>query len=122
MDCDYCHQLSTDGKQMQLPNVTNCMICHRSVMKANAAVQEMAQLDKAHQQITWNRVYQLPNFVFFSHQKHIDAKVECAVCHGLVRDRDALWQEKDLSMVSCFNCHKLRKASTSCGVCHNIGY
>jgi hypothetical protein len=56
MDCDYCHQLSTDGKQMQLPNVTNCMVCHRSVMKASAAVQEMAQLDKAHQQIIWNRV------------------------------------------------------------------
>jgi len=122
MDCDYCHQLSTDGKQMQLPNVTNCMVCHRSVMKASAAVQEMVQLDKAHQQIIWNRVYRLPNFVFFSHQKHIDAKVECAVCHGLIRDRDALWQEKDLSMVSCFNCHRLRKASTSCGVCHNIGY
>ena len=55
-------------------------------------------------------VYALPDFVYFSHQKHINAGVECAVCHGPVQDRDQLWQEKEVSMVACVDCHKLRKA------------
>ena len=41
---------------------------------------------------------------------------------GAVATEDVLRQEKDISMVACTNCHKLRNASTSCGVCHNIGY
>ena len=63
-----------------------------------------------------------PDFVFFSHQKHLSAKVECAICHGGVKDRDRLWREKDVSMVACVDCHKLRQASLSCDGCHNIGH
>ncbi len=91
-------------------------------MKKNPDIQKLAQLEKEHETLSWKRVYELPDFVFFSHEKHIDAKVGCAVCHGAVGDKDTLRQEKDLSMVSCVNCHRLRKASTSCGLCHNIGY
>jgi len=122
MSCDNCHQLSSDGKQMQIPSVTGCMACHQSVMEARPAIQKMTQLEKEGQQISWVRVYQLPEFVFFSHQKHIDAKLACEVCHGMVRNQDVLRQEKEISMVACINCHKLRKVSTSCGLCHNIGY
>ena len=122
MKCDDCHQLSTDGKQMQIPNVATCMTCHQTVMTASPEIQKLARLEKDGQQVPWVRVYQLPPFVFFSHQKHIDAKVDCAVCHGEVRHQAAMSQEKDISMASCVNCHQLRKASISCGLCHNVGY
>ena len=122
MKCEECHQLSTNGKAMQIANVEQCMLCHQSVMTSSPTIQKLAQLEKEGQQISWNRVYMLPNFVFFSHQKHVDAKVGCAVCHGAVGDQDALLQEKDISMVSCVNCHRLRKAPTTCSTCHNIGY
>lgn len=120
--CEDCHQLSTNGKQMQIANVTKCMICHQSVMKASPEIQKLARFEKDKQEVPWVRLYQLPAFVFFSHQKHIDAKVDCAVCHGAVRDQTVLRQEKDISMASCVNCHQLRKASISCSLCHNIGY
>ena len=122
MTCDNCHQLSKNRKNMQIPGVTECMACHQSVMKTSPAIQKLAQLQKEGQQLSWIRVYQLPKFVFFSHQKHLDAKVRCEVCHGMAGDRDVLQQERDVSMVSCINCHKLRKASFSCGLCHNIGF
>ena len=67
-------------------------------------------------------MYELPTFVSFSHQKHIGARIDCNVCHGSVGTQDVLRQEKDISMVACTNCHKLRNASISCGLCHNIGY
>jgi quinoprotein glucose dehydrogenase len=122
MKCDDCHQVSADGKQMQIPNVATCMTCHQTVMTTSPEIQKLARLEKVGQQVSWVRVYQLPPFVFFSHQKHIDAKVDCAICHGDVRNQNVLAQEKDISMASCVNCHQIRKASISCGLCHNIGY
>ena len=122
MKCDDCHQLSADGNQMRIPNVATCMICHRAVMTTSPEIQKLARLKKEGQQVSWVRVYQLPPFVFFSHQKHNDAKVDCAVCHGDVRNQNSLRQEKDISMASCVNCHQFRKASISCGLCHNVGY
>ena len=122
MKCDDCHHVSADGKQMQIPNVANCMTCHQAVMTTSPEIQKLARLQKERQQVPWIRLYQLPPFVFFSHQKHIDANVKCAVCHGDVRNQIALRQEKDISMASCVNCHQLRKASISCGLCHEVGY
>jgi len=122
MKCADCHQVSANGKQMRIPNVATCMTCHQTVMTTSPEIQKLARLEKAGQQVSWVRVYQLPPFVFFSHQKHIDAKVDCAVCHGEVRNQDVLRQEKDISMASCVNCHQLHKASISCGLCHDVGY
>ena len=122
LKCESCHQLTADGKQMQIPNVTKCMMCHQAIATDRPAIQKLASLQKAGSSIAWARVYQLPDFVFFSHQKHLAAKVDCAVCHGAVRNLDAMRQVKDVSMMSCVNCHNLRKATVSCGQCHNIGY
>jgi glucose dehydrogenase len=120
--CANCHQLVQNGQRMQVPNVEQCLLCHQTIARGSPTIQELAQLERKRQSVAWARVSRLPNFVFFSHRNHIDAKVECEVCHGAVSTHDALWQEKDLSMVSCVNCHELRKASVSCGTCHNIGY
>ena len=122
MTCDNCHEPSKTGRNRQIPNLPTCMSCHQSVMKASPAIQKLDQLQKAGQELSWIRLYQLPNFVFFNHQKHLDAKVGCEVCHGAVRERDVLRQEIETSMVACINCHKLRKVSVSCGLCHNIGF
>jgi glucose dehydrogenase len=122
MKCDDCHQISADGKQMHIPNVGTCLTCHQTVMTTSPEIQKLARFEKEGQQVSWVRVYQLPPFVFFSHQKHIDAKVDCTVCHGEVRNQNTMRQEKDISMASCVNCHQLRKASISCGLCHTVGY
>lgn len=107
---------------MQIPAVAECMTCHESIKKDSPAIQQLAQLRKDNQTISWVRLYRLPDYVFFSHEKHINAKVDCEVCHGRVQDRDALGQEKEISMVTCIDCHKLRKASVSCNLCHDIGH
>jgi hypothetical protein len=122
MNCDGCHQTLANGNQMGIPGVAECMKCHQEILKEKPSIQELAQFEKENRPLTWTRFYALPDFVFFSHQKHINAKVECEVCHGTVKDRDSLWQEKDVSMVACINCHKLRTASISCDGCHNIGH
>ena len=122
MKCDNCHQKLGSGEKLQIPGIAECMSCHRSILRDNPIVQRLAQMEQEGQTLSWSRLYRLPDFVFFSHQKHLNAKVDCATCHGSVNQRDYLWQEKDISMGACVDCHKLRKASISCGLCHDIGH
>ena len=122
LECAACHRELGAGEKMEIPGVAECMSCHRSMPQASPGTQKLAQLAEANQILSWTRLYRLPDLAFFSHQKHTSAKVECAVCHGPVKDRDELWQEKEISMVACVDCHKLRKAPLSCDLCHNIGH
>jgi hypothetical protein len=57
--------------------------------------------------IVWNRVYNLPDHVFFSHAQHVTAgKLECVECHGAVEEMHIIEQFNDLSMGWCVNCHR----------------
>ena len=121
MKCDACHQKLETGEQLQIPGGAECMRCHQDILKDTAVIQKLAQLEKEGQPLSWTRLYQLPEFVFFSHEKHMNGKVDCETCHGQVYDRDYLWQERDISMGACVDCHKLRKAPISCNLCHDMG-
>jgi glucose dehydrogenase len=122
MKCENCHAILGTGERMQMPTLAGCVQCHRTVLANRPAIQKLAALAKEPQPPSWTRLYHLPDFVFFSHQKHLNAGVGCAVCHGPVQGRDTLWQEKEISMVACVGCHTLQKASVSCDLCHNIGH
>jgi len=120
--CDVCHQPVGASGKMQIPGVADCMKCHQTIKTDSPAIKKLAEIQRDDGLIAWRPVYKLPDFVYFSHPKHLNAKVECAVCHGPVKDRDQLWQEKEISMVACVDCHKLRKAPVNCDLCHNIGH
>ena len=78
--------------------------------------------------IYWNRVHQLPDFVYFDHRPHVAAGLECQKCHGPVETMEQVRQTGSLSMGWCVNCHRGRdgtvvrglpvKASSDCSVCH----
>jgi hypothetical protein len=86
------------------------MLCHRGNMAISIP-----------QSLSWARVYQVPDFVFFSHAKHVNAAVACAECHGAVERRDVMAKEVSTSMTACMSCHVARKASTTCDACHQLG-
>ena len=96
------------------------MNCHQSIQQESPEIRNLAQFQKSGESIPWKRVYQLPPFVFFSHQKHLAAAVKCDTCHGPVGERESLWQERDISMTACVECHKLRQASLECNSCHDM--
>ncbi len=84
---------------------------------------------KATGKLEWIRVYNLPDFVYFDHSRHVNADVRCQTCHGPVETMDRLEQVSDLTMGWCVNCHrdvtngkipelKGKKPSISCAVCH----
>ncbi|PYV86419.1 MAG: hypothetical protein DMG05_19755, partial [Acidobacteria bacterium] len=82
MKCDACHQKLETGEQLQIPGGAECMRCHQNILKDTAVIQKLGQLEKEGQPLSWTRLYQLPEFVFFSHEKHMNGKVDCETCHG----------------------------------------
>jgi hypothetical protein len=118
--CLDCHTIKAPGDQAGFPAVSTCMGCHASIKKESPAIQKLADYAAKQTPVPWARVYKLPRQVYFSHEvHHRKAKVECAVCHGPVAEREALVQEKSITMKDCMTCHDQRKASNDCALCHD---
>ncbi len=96
------------------------MACHQQVKKESPPIQRLAEYHAKKESVPWVRIYKLADFVFFSHARHQRAKVECATCHGPVDTRDALGKEKETSMAACLDCHKQKRASIACHLCHEL--
>jgi hypothetical protein len=120
LQCASCHTRAESKDQAGIPNAKDCLACHRKFPTSGATLQTLLEYEKTRQKIQWVRIYKLPGFVFFSHQAHLKAKADCATCHGEVQTRKVLWQEKEISMAACMNCHKERHASTDCNLCHEL--
>ena len=49
--------------------------------------------------LKWNRVYNLPGFVYFDHSIHIHKGVGCSSCHGRVDEMPLMYQVPSLKRV-----------------------
>ena len=122
LKCQGCH-VNPDtgpnpGEQMTYPATAKCMACHEDTAADKPAIKELAKYHNDKAAIPWVRIYQLPDFVWFSHRVHLEAGAKCDRCHGAVSEREALWKEKPTTMESCMNCHRETNASNACNYCH----
>ena len=113
-DCIYCHSFASFSKAAGIPPVNVCMNCH--LMVRNGTRSGLFEISKIissydnHIPIEWVKVHNLPDHVFFSHAQHVSAgKVDCAECHGNVKEMNVIKQVSDLSMGWCINCHRTKK-------------
>ncbi|MCC6368439.1 MAG: cytochrome c3 family protein [Bryobacterales bacterium] len=116
--CKTCHTNPDPGELMGFPATSVCMTCHQTVKKDSPQIQKLAAFHEQKQPVPWKRVYQIPSFVFFSHKTHLESGAACETCHGPVKERDALWREKILSMGNCMECHQKTHALNDCDTCH----
>ena len=112
-----CHTNPDPGEMMTIVSASKCMQCHSAVKIDSPSIQKLAAFAKNDKEIRWTRVYQIPDFVHFSHRAHLAANT-CAECHGQVVEREQLFRETNLSMGSCMDCHRAKKASLDCLFCH----
>ena len=117
--CNACHTNPAPGQMMTFPATAKCMQCHVAVAKDKPAIQKLAQFAKSGEPIPWVRVYQLTPGVNWSHRKHLDAGMQCVMCHGDVAKLDAMAQTTSVtSMAPCIACHTAHDAPTTCQTCH----
>src|ERR1700719_37680 len=71
VDCRYCHTSVEKSSFAGIPPTKTCMNCH-SVLFTNAPILEPVRASfKNDTPLTWIRVNDLPDFVYFNHQIHV---------------------------------------------------
>jgi hypothetical protein len=116
--CQYCHSSVSKSQFAGIPATATCMGCHRITGRNLEGVQRLTEFAQTNQSIPWIRVHDLPDFVHFTHEPHIRAKLDCAQCHGKIREMKAVKRVAPLTMGWCLDCHLERKAPTDCLTCH----
>jgi Cytochrome c7 and related cytochrome c len=106
LDCRYCHTSVEKSSFAGIPPTKTCMNCH-SQLWTNAPILEPVRASfRDNKNLTWNRVNDLPDFVYFNHQIHVRQGVGCATCHGQVDKMPLMLQAKPLLMEWCLDCHR----------------
>jgi hypothetical protein len=120
LKCGDCHKIAGQGYTAGYPEESVCMACHIAIKKDSPHILKLAEFAKAKRKVPWAKVYEVPDYVWFSHASHFhDAKIQCESCHGPVAERDALFKEKPTNMTSCMQCHAEHGAPNGCDFCHN---
>ncbi len=105
-DCRYCHTSVETSSFAGIPPTRTCMNCH-SQLWTNAPILEPVRASfRNDTPLTWIRVNNLPDFVYFNHQIHIHQGVGCATCHGRVDQMPMTFQAQPLLMGWCLDCHR----------------
>src|ERR1051325_777885 len=106
IDCRYCHSSVETSSFAGLPPTYTCMSCHSQVW-TDAPLLAPVRLSQARRQpLEWNRVNQLPDFVFFNHSIHVQKGVGWSSCHGPVDEMPLTWKAHSLYMRWCQDCHE----------------
>ena len=119
LQCKMCHPNPDPGESMTIAQASTCMQCHSKVKTDSPEIQRLAGFAKSGREIRWQRVYEIPSYVRFSHRTHLNAGAKCEDCHGQVATRDVLYREGDISMGGCMNCHRTKNVSIDCTFCHD---
>ena len=118
MPCQLCHTYARRGPVAGIPSVQRCVQCHLVIAPTTPEIVKLMAYWKDKKPIPWVRVYDLPDYVRFTHKRHVLAGVACERCHGDVAHMEAASQAAPLTMGWCLDCHNARKAQTDCPVCH----
>jgi hypothetical protein len=122
IDCLYCHWGADSGPQALVPSVSTCMNCHKEVQPKDDEGDLKPEIGKllAHwersEPVRWNKVYDLADFVYFDHSRHVTAGVACQECHGPVETMEYMRREHGMKMSWCLRCHKQAPPATTTAI------
>ncbi len=107
--CLYCHSGAERSRHAGIPPMNVCMNCHSILSKATTDIQRLKESVQQGKPIEWIRIHKLPDFVYFSHQRHVLGGVQCQDCHGAVESAQQVSQHASLTMGWCLDCHRERQ-------------
>ncbi|MDR2196196.1 MAG: hypothetical protein LBE50_06420 [Gallionellaceae bacterium] len=144
INCMYCHTYARRSMVSGIPPLRKCIGCHQSI----ESVREAPRIKKlfeywegtdgkdAQKPVPWLKVHDLPDFVRFNHERHIQrfyfqqGKVTqdeaggndgirevCSYCHGDIAAKNATVarRQKPITMGWCANCHQKDHAVDATG-------
>jgi hypothetical protein len=106
IDCRYCHTTVETSAFAGIPPTETCMTCHSQIWTEAPILEPVRASYRDNTPIAWNRVHDLPDFVYFNHSIHISKGIGCQTCHGQVDQMPLTWKVNSLNMEWCLECHR----------------
>ena len=106
ISCQYCHTAVEDSSNAGMPPTQTCMSCHSQIWSDSPMLEPVRESYRTGVPIEWNRVYDLPDFVYFNHSIHVQKGIGCTSCHGQVDEMPLMRKAQPLSMGWCLGCHR----------------
>ena len=118
--CLYCHIYAERSTVAGAPSVQRCVGCHNIIKRDAPEILKLTDYWDRKEPIPWIKVHNLPDFVYFSHKRHIRGGIQCNSCHGNVAGMDVVTRVSSLTMGWCIDCHTLNnvKNGRDCWTCH----
>ncbi len=106
LQCQYCHTTVEKSSYAGIPPTKTCINCHAQIW-TNAQLLEPVRASWASgQSLAWTRVHDLPDYVYFSHEIHVNKGLGCSTCHGRVDQMPLMYAQNTLQMEWCLDCHR----------------
>ncbi len=106
IDCRYCHTSVEKSGFAGMPSTSICLSCHSQLFLDSPALAPLHESARTGKPIQWVRVHDLPDFVYFQHDIHVNKGVACVECHGRVDQMPLTWRTASLEMQWCLGCHR----------------
>jgi Cytochrome c7 and related cytochrome c len=106
IDCRYCHTSVEKSGFAGMPSTGICLSCHSQLFLDSPALAPLHESARSGRPIHWVRVHDLPDFVYFEHDIHVNKGVACVECHGRVDQMPLTWRTASLEMQWCLGCHR----------------
>jgi len=106
LDCRYCHTTVEKSAFAGIPPTATCMGCHSQLFTDAPLLEPVRASFRDNVPLQWNRVYDLPDFVYFNHSIHVAKGIGCTSCHGDIGHMPMTWKAVSLKMEFCTNCHR----------------
>jgi len=106
IDCRYCHTSAEKSRFAGMPTSETCMHCHSQIFTDVPLLAPVRESLATNKPLKWNRVHDLPDYVYFDHSIHVAKGIGCSTCHGRVDQMPITWRVNTLYMKWCLDCHR----------------
>jgi hypothetical protein len=106
LDCRYCHTSVEKSAVSSVAPAQTCMNCHSVIKTTSPLLEPVRQSFETGEPVSWVKVHQAPDYVFFNHSVHVNRGISCVECHGKVNEMSTVWHDKSHSMGFCLDCHR----------------
>ena len=106
LQCQYCHVTVEKSSYAGIPPTKTCMNCHAQIWTNAQLLEPVRQSWLTGESLPWIKVHDLPDYVYFSHEIHVNKGVGCATCHGRVDQMPLMYAQNTLQMEWCLDCHR----------------
>jgi len=106
LQCQYCHVTVEKSSYAGIPPTKTCINCHAQIWTNAQLLEPVRDSWATGQSIVWTKVHDLPDFVFFNHEIHVNKGIGCESCHGRVDLMPLMYAQNTLQMEWCLNCHR----------------